>query len=155
MEYNYDIIIIGSGPGGEGAAMKATRNGQKVAIIEDDAIGGGCNNWGTIPSKALRQLSREVWYNKKNFDFPEMLDTAYEIVIKQREIKRNRFANNEIDVFYGFASFIDKHKIKFHVKMVQLKSLRQKNSFSLQDLVHIILMILTLLILEFWIVINF
>lgn len=65
MEYNYDIIIIGSGPGGEGAAMKATRNGQKVAIIEDDAIGGGCNNWGTIPSKTLRQLSREVWYNKK------------------------------------------------------------------------------------------
>ncbi|MDE4955227.1 NAD(P)(+) transhydrogenase, partial [Francisella tularensis subsp. holarctica] len=85
-----------------------TRNGQKVAIIEDDAIGGGCNIWGTIPSKALRQLSREVWYNKKNFDFPEMLDSAYEIVIKQREIKRNRFANNEFDVFYGFACFIDK-----------------------------------------------
>lgn len=92
MEYNYDIIIIGSGPGGEGAAMKATRNGQKVAIIEDDAIGGGCNNWGTIPSKTLRQLSREVWYNKKNFDFPDMLDNAFEVVLKQREIKKNRFS---------------------------------------------------------------
>ncbi len=39
MQYNYDLIIIGSGPGGEGAAMKATRNGLKVAIIEDDALG--------------------------------------------------------------------------------------------------------------------
>lgn len=116
MNYNYDIIIIGSGPGGEGAAMKATRNGQKVAIIEADALGGGCNNWGTIPSKALRQLSREIMYNKKNYDFPEMLDTAYEIVLKQREIKKNRFADNEIDVFYGFASFLDNHKIKISRK---------------------------------------
>ncbi|API86638.1 Si-specific NAD(P)(+) transhydrogenase [Francisella uliginis] len=116
MEYNYDIIIIGSGPGGEGAAMKATRNGQKVAIIEDDAIGGGCNNWGTIPSKALRQLSREIWHNNKHYDFPEMLDTSFEIVLKQREIKKNRYAENEIDVFYGFASFLDKHKIKISRK---------------------------------------
>ena len=116
MQYNYDLIIIGSGPGGEGAAMKATRNGLKVAIIEDDALGGACNYWGTIPSKALRQLSREIWYNKKNYDFPEMLDTAYEIVLKQSEIKKNHFAENEIDVFYGFASFLEKHRIKISRK---------------------------------------
>ena len=73
----------------------------KVAIIEDDALGGACNYWGTIPSKTLRQLSRQIWYNKKNYDFPEMLDTAYEIVLKQSEIKKNRFAENEIDVFYN------------------------------------------------------
>ncbi|MDE5018874.1 NAD(P)(+) transhydrogenase, partial [Francisella tularensis subsp. holarctica] len=47
------MIIIGSGPGGEGAEMKPTRIGQKVDIIEDDSIGVGCNNWGTIPSYAL------------------------------------------------------------------------------------------------------
>ena len=116
MQYNYDLIIIGSGPGGEGAAMKATRNGLKVAIIEDDALGGACNYWGTIPSKALRQLSREIWYNKKNYDFPEILDTAYEIVLKQSEIKKNHFAENEIDVFYGFASFLEKHRIKISRK---------------------------------------
>ena len=116
MQYNYDLIIIGSGPGGEGAAMKATRNGLKVALIEDDALGGACNYWGTIPSKALRQLSREIMYNKKSYDFPEMLDTAYEIVLKQSEIKKNRFAENEIDVFYGFASFLDKNKIKISRK---------------------------------------
>lgn len=88
VKYNYDLIIIGSGPGGEGAAMKATRNGLNVAIIEDDALGGACNYWGTIPSKTLRQLSREIKYNSKTYDFPEMLDTAYEIVLKQTEIKK-------------------------------------------------------------------
>ncbi len=116
MQYNYDLIIIGSGPGGEGAAMKATRNGLKVAIIEDDALGGACNYWGTIPSKALRHLSRAIWYKKINYDFPEMLDTAYKIVFKQSEIKKNLFAENEIDVFYGFASFLDNHKIKISRK---------------------------------------
>lgn len=116
VKYNYDLIIIGSGPGGEGAAMKATRNGLNVAIIEDDALGGACNCWGTIPSKTLRQLSREIKYNSKTYDFPEMLDTAYEIVLKQTEIKKNRFADNEIDVFYGFASFMDNHKIKISRK---------------------------------------
>ena len=72
-----------------------SRNGQKVAIIEDDAIGGGCNNWGTIPSKALRQLSREIWHNNKHYDFPEMLDTSFEIVLKQREIKKAKDQNEK------------------------------------------------------------
>ena len=112
MNFNYDIIIIGSGPGGEGAAMKATRNGQSVAIIENDEIGGGCNKWGTIPSKSLRQLSREVWHHRKQFDLQEMLQKSDIIIAKQTEIKKQRFAENEIDVFYGFASFINKNTIK-------------------------------------------
>lgn len=127
MQYNYDLIIIGSGPGGEGAAMKATRNGLKVAIIENDALGGGCNYWGTIPSKALRQLSREIMYDKKNYDFPEMLDSSYEIVLKQTEIKKNRFAENEIDVFYGFASFLNKNKIKISRKNGSSEIITGKN----------------------------
>ena len=130
MQYNYDIIIIGSGPGGEGAAMKATRNGKKVAIVEDKYIGGSCDNWGTIPSKALRQLSREILLHNdkhKHYDFPQMLDSAFEIILKQREIKRNRLVNNEIDVFYGFASFIDKHKIKISRKNGSNEIITAKN----------------------------
>ncbi|MEW8560162.1 MAG: FAD-dependent oxidoreductase, partial [Candidatus Thiodiazotropha sp.] len=51
----YDVIVIGSGPGGEGAAMKLVKSGKRVAIIEAfDKVGGGCTHWGTIPSKALR-----------------------------------------------------------------------------------------------------
>ena len=52
---HYDLIVIGTGPGGEGAAMQTAKEGKKVAVFERyHRIGGGCTHWGTIPSKALR-----------------------------------------------------------------------------------------------------
>ena len=55
MENSFDVVVIGSGPGGEGAAMQAAKGGKSVAVIEAySRIGGGCTHWGTIPSKALR-----------------------------------------------------------------------------------------------------
>ena len=54
-EQQYDVVVIGTGPGGEGAAMQAAKGGKRVAVIEAyERIGGGCTHWGTIPSKALR-----------------------------------------------------------------------------------------------------
>ncbi len=54
-DQKYDVIVIGTGPGGEGAAMKAAKEGKAVAVIEKHhLVGGGCTHWGTIPSKALR-----------------------------------------------------------------------------------------------------
>ena len=50
-----DTIVIGTGPAGEGAAMKLAKAGQRVAVVEAHSqVGGGCTHWGTIPSKALR-----------------------------------------------------------------------------------------------------
>ena len=55
-KFDYDVLVVGTGPGGEGAAMKACKEGKRVAIIEKHhQVGGGCTHWGTIPSKALRQ----------------------------------------------------------------------------------------------------
>jgi len=52
---HYDTIVIGSSPGGEGAAMTLAKAGQHVAVLEKHYdVGGGCTHWGTIPSKALR-----------------------------------------------------------------------------------------------------
>ncbi|MDE2220697.1 MAG: FAD-dependent oxidoreductase, partial [Gammaproteobacteria bacterium] len=57
----FDLIVIGSGPAGEGAAMMATKNGRRVAVIERHAeVGGGCTHWGTIPSKALRHAVKTL-----------------------------------------------------------------------------------------------
>ena len=51
----FDVLVIGTGPGGEGAAMKCSKEGLNVAVIDDDAEpGGNCTHRGTIPSKALR-----------------------------------------------------------------------------------------------------
>jgi len=64
---NYDLIIIGSGPGGYVAAIRASQLGMKTAIIEKEALGGVCLNWGCIPTKALLR-SAEVLHLAKNAD---------------------------------------------------------------------------------------
>ena len=60
-EQVFDVIVIGSGPGGEGAAMKLSKSGRRVAVIDrNPRVGGGCAHWGTIPSKALRQAVQQL-----------------------------------------------------------------------------------------------
>ena len=57
----FDAIVIGSGPGGEGVAMGLVKQGKRVAVIERyDDVGGGCTHWGTIPSKALRHAVSRI-----------------------------------------------------------------------------------------------
>ena len=61
MKKEYDCIVIGSGPGGEGAAMRLAKAGRRVAVVErHDQVGGGSTHWGTIPSKALREAARRA-----------------------------------------------------------------------------------------------
>src|SRR5690606_6415536 len=59
---NYDIIVIGSGPGGYVAAIRASQLGFKTAIIEREALGGICLNWGCIPTKALLKSAQVFEY---------------------------------------------------------------------------------------------
>lgn len=62
---NFDVIIIGSGPGGYVTAIRSSQLGFKTAIIEKDSLGGVCLNWGCIPTKALLR-SAEVYSNMKH-----------------------------------------------------------------------------------------
>src|SRR5690606_19456270 len=66
---NYDIIVIGSGPGGYVAAIRASQLGFKTAIIEREALGGICLNWGCIPTKALLKSAQDFEYLNHAADY--------------------------------------------------------------------------------------
>ena len=65
----YDVIVIGSGPGGYPAAIRASQLGLKVAIIEKESLGGVCLNWGCIPTKALIKSAQVYDYMKRGADY--------------------------------------------------------------------------------------
>ncbi|MBC3767527.1 Si-specific NAD(P)(+) transhydrogenase [Neptunicella marina] len=122
-KFQFDAIVIGTGPGGEGAAMQLSKAGKRVAVVERyELVGGGCTHWGTIPSKALRQsVSRLVEYNTnslfndnhtRNLSFQDMLNHASAVIRKQTQLRGGFYQRNNVPVFHGEASFIDQHHIQ-------------------------------------------
>ncbi len=122
-QQKFDVVVIGSGPGGEGAAMQATKLGKSVAVIERfRKIGGGCTHWGTIPSKALRyaifqltsifqnKLYREAGI-KPQLSFAELRRSASSVIEKQVDMRLGFYERNSVPVFYGSAAFVDPHTI--------------------------------------------
>ena len=73
---NFDIIIIGSGPGGYPAAIRAAQLGKKVAIVERDELGGICLNWGCIPTKALLKSAQVFEYISHAEDYGIKVSSA-------------------------------------------------------------------------------
>jgi NAD(P) transhydrogenase len=124
IKYDFDAIIIGTGPGGEGAAMNLAKKHKNVAIIERyDHVGGGCTHWGTIPSKALRQsVSRLIEYNSnplfnhggraKHLTFQDILGHASAVIRKQVQLRSGFYNRNRVEHFLGEASFVDAHTIR-------------------------------------------
>lgn len=111
---HYDAIVIGSGPAGEGAALKLAKSGKHVAIIEDQpAIGGNCIHRGTIPSKALRHAVQEHAFHTKyhDFSYPQMLEDAKNVIAQQVELRVGFYKRNDVDMIYGHAKFIDQNTI--------------------------------------------
>ncbi len=124
-DQNYDVIVIGTGPGGEGAAMKAAKEGKSVAVIEKyHLVGGGCTHWGTIPSKALRHaINRMLEFNTSpafrnalgsalRLSYPELLRSAESVIARQAAMRRDFYERNRIDLLHGHARFLDAHAIE-------------------------------------------
>ena len=65
----YDVIVLGSGPGGYPAAIRASQLGKKVAIVERETLGGICLNWGCIPTKALLKSAQVMEYANHSADY--------------------------------------------------------------------------------------
>jgi len=119
-----DVIVIGSGPGGEGAAMKAVKEGKRVTVIEwYTQVGGGCTHWGTIPSKALRHAVQrlvEIRTNPlfmgalENFELtmPQLMRSADAVIRKQVSLRHGFYERNKVRMVQGRARFIDAHTVE-------------------------------------------
>jgi dihydrolipoamide dehydrogenase len=112
---NYDIIIIGSGPGGYVAAIRASQLGLKVAVVERSELGGICLNWGCIPTKALLKSAQVFNYMKHPADYGIVMEgnvkPDFEAIVKRsRGVADNMskgiqflFKKNKIEVIVGVA----------------------------------------------------
>ena len=120
----YDLIVIGSGPAGQRAAIQGSKSGKTVAIVEKrEVVGGACINTGTIPSKTIREavlhLSGYYYQNVYGINYRvkqtiTMADLAFRVqhVIKTEiDVTQAQLSRNNIDLLTGNASFVDPHTI--------------------------------------------
>jgi len=119
---NFDLAIIGSGPGGYVAAIRAAQLGMNVAVVERDQPGGICLNWGCIPTKALLK-SAEVYATMKqansfgiqpdtvSFDFPAIIKRSRQIANRMSKGVQFLFKKNNITLVPGSGRLTDKNSI--------------------------------------------
>lgn len=121
-EQEFDVVVIGGGPGGYVAAIRAAQLGMKTAVVEANHLGGICLNWGCIPTKALLR-SAEIYHNMKHADVYGLSakDVSFDI---KKVVERSRgvakqlsggighlLKKNKVTVFDGFAKLMGKGKI--------------------------------------------
>ena len=137
----YDLVIIGSGPGGYVAAIRAGQLGMKTAIIEKyDTLGGTCLNVGCIPSKALLDSSEHYHNAEHTFkthgielkdlkvNLKQMIDRKSDVVSKTCEGVKFLIKKNKVDVLTGVGSFKDKNTIIITESDGKTKEITTKNS---------------------------
>src|SRR5882672_4495366 len=118
----YDVVVIGSGPGGYVAAIRASQLGLKTAVIERESLGGICLNWGCIPTKALLK-SAQVYddiKHAKDYGIEGSGTPNFEAVIKRSRGVADKMSKgvqflmkkNKIDVIMGFGKLVAKGKIE-------------------------------------------
>lgn len=122
-QFDYDVVVIGTGPGGEGAAMQACKQGLKAAAVERyNRIGGACTHRGTIPSKALRfaifqmtevnssKLMQECGV-RVDLSYADLRRSAATVIQQQEEMRRGFYEKNDVPVLVGEAKFEDPHTL--------------------------------------------
>ncbi|WP_462255128.1 dihydrolipoyl dehydrogenase [Ferruginibacter sp.] len=119
----YDVIVLGSGPGGYPAAIRASQLGKKVAIVEKESLGGICLNWGCIPTKALLKSAQVFEYAKhsKDYginitdpsaDFGGVIGRSRGVADKMSKGIQFLMKKNKIDVIMGFGKLIAPGKLE-------------------------------------------
>ena len=136
----YDVIVIGSGPGGYVAAIRCAQLGMKTALVEKyDTLGGTCLNVGCIPSKALLDSSEHYHNAAHTFDkhgidlndlkvnLDQMMKRKNEVISQTCDGVKFLMDKNKIDVVHGLGSFVDKNTIEVSKKGEKSSQLKAKN----------------------------
>jgi NAD(P) transhydrogenase len=123
--YDYDLIVIGSGPAGQKAAIQAAKLSKRVAMVEmKSALGGVCINTGTIPSKTLREAAiylsgyrmhnvyGESYSVKKSLTMDDLMFRTDYVMRNEVDVIRHQLLRNGVELFYGHASFADAHTVR-------------------------------------------
>jgi NAD(P) transhydrogenase len=123
--YDYDLVVIGSGPGGQKAAIAGAKLGRRVAVVERGSmLGGVCVNTGTIPSKtlreavlyltgmALRDLYGASYRVKSEITIADLMARTQHVVGREIEVVRAQLLRNHVELMQGTASFLDPNTIR-------------------------------------------
>jgi NAD(P) transhydrogenase len=120
---SFDVIVIGTGPGGEGAAMKCAKEGKRVCVIDERSeVGGACTHTATIPSKALRHAIQRLVEMRDvpgmrgagmaQPSFGDLYRTASSVIGKQTGMRQTFYERNDVEVVDGHARFVDANTVE-------------------------------------------
>jgi NAD(P) transhydrogenase len=123
-DYDYDLLVIGSGPGGQKAAIAAAKLGRRACVIErGHMVGGVCINTGTIPSKTLREavlyltgmnqrdLYGQNYRVKADITLDDLLARTQHVIGREIEVIRSQLNRNGVDLVHGTGRFVDDHTV--------------------------------------------
>jgi NAD(P) transhydrogenase len=123
--YDFDVLVLGSGPGGQKAAIATAKLGKRAAVVERrDMMGGVCIQTGTIPSKTLREavlyltgLSQREMYGqsyrvKEDITVADLLARTQHVIGREVDVIRSQLARNHVTVLPGMGRFLDEHTVE-------------------------------------------
>jgi NAD(P) transhydrogenase len=123
--YDFDVLVLGSGPGGQKAAIATAKLGKRAAVVERrDMIGGVCINTGTIPSKTLREavlyltgLNQREMYGasyrvKEDITVTDLLSRTQHVIGREIEVIRSQLGRNHVAILSGMGRFLDDHTVE-------------------------------------------
>ncbi len=134
MAYDFDLIVIGGGPAGYAAAIRATQLGKKTLCVEKDKLGGICLNWGCIPTKALLTNAHLVelvqnhgeafgYSGKPSWDFSKMIGRSREVAAKLNKGIEGLFRKYKVGHRVGSARVIAPHKVQIDQDILTAQSI--------------------------------
>jgi NAD(P) transhydrogenase len=120
----YELIVVGSGPGGQRAAINAVKAGKRVALVEKQSVGGVCINTGTIPSKTMREAVLHLsgfydqsfyganYHSKDQITMADLNFRVQRVIENEVSVVQDQLKRNGVDLYHGMAKFMEPHHIR-------------------------------------------